>query len=133
MSLKVLIVDDDEVVIFLQKMMVANSGLSPEPLSFKHGKAAIDYLNEEYKEEDKYLILLDINMPVMDGWEFLDAIQTMPFSNAISVIMVTSSINSADRDKAKEYAQVIDYIEKPLNIDACNRIKLLPQVQLYFN
>lgn len=128
MSLKVLIADDDEVVIFLQKMMVVHSGLSPEPISFNDGKAAIDYLNEQYKEGDSYLILLDINMPVMNGWEFLDAIQTMPFSNAVSVVMVTSSIDSKDRDKAKQYTQVIDYIEKPLNIETCNRIKRLPQI-----
>lgn len=128
MSLKVLVVDDDEVVIFLHKMMVEDSGLSPEPISFKDGKAAIEYLNEQYKEGDFYLILLDINMPVMNGWEFLDAIQTMPFSNLTSVVMVTSSIDSIDRDKAKQYTQVIDYIEKPLNLDTCNRIKCLPQI-----
>lgn len=132
MSLKVLVVDDDEVVIFLHKMMAVHSGLSPEPISFKDGKAAIEYLKEQYKEGDFYLILLDINMPVMNGWEFLDAIQTMPFSNLTSVVMVTSSIDSIDRDKAKQYTQVIDYVEKPLNIETCNRIKRLPQMASLF-
>lgn len=132
MSLKALIVDDDEIFIYLQKIMVMKSGLSPDPIGFMDGKSAIDFLNEQYKEGDFYLILLDIHMPIMNGWEFLDSIQNMPFSGLISVVMVTSSLNDTDKMKAKRYTQVIDYIEKPLNHEACNRIRNLPQIARLF-
>lgn len=132
MSLKALIVDDDEIFIYLQKIMVVKSGLSPDPIGFMDGKSAIDFLNEQYKEGDFYLILLDINMPIMSGWEFLDSIQTRPFSNMVSTVMVTSSLNNTDRIKAKRYTQVIEYIEKPLNHETCNRIRNLPQIANLF-
>lgn len=122
MSLKILIVDDDEIVIFLHKIVVVKSGLTSDPKSFLDGKAAFNYLNEK-KEDDSILILLDINMPVMNGWEFLHSIQQLPLSNRISVIMVTSSINSTDREIARQYRQVIGFIEKPLDPEACKRIK----------
>jgi len=128
MSLKVLIVEDDEVFILLNKRMVAKSGLCDEPLSFHDGKEALDYLDGPLSEEDSYLILLDINMPVMNGWEFLDSIQSMAISNLIAVIMVTSSIESIDQERAMQYPQVVDYFEKPLRVENFNRIMLLPKI-----
>lgn len=128
MSLKVLLVDDDEMIIYLHTMVAQISGLSSAPICFADGKAAIDYLNEHYKAGDSFLILLDINMPVMDGWGFLNAIQTQPYSGTTTVVMVTSSIDSMDREKAYQYKNVIDYIEKPLNPEIFKRIMHLPQV-----
>lgn len=126
MDLQVLIVDDDEIVIFLHEVVVVKSGLSPAPLSFKDGKAALDYLQEQYQEGVHYLVLLDINMPIMNGWEFLEALQIEPCSSCVSVVMVTSSINGLDREKARQYKQVVDFVEKPLHLEACERIKHLP-------
>ena len=128
-----LIVEDDEVFILLNKRMVVKSGLCVEPLSFHDGKEALDYLDGPLDDEDCYLILLDINMPIMNGWEFLDSIQTITISNLISVIMVTSSIESIDQDRARRYPQVVDYFEKPLRIENFNRIMLLPKIASLIN
>ena len=94
MSLQLLIVDDDTTIKILHKAIVIRSNLSLTPLTFSDGKEVLDYLNESAKEEDNYLILLDINMPVMSGWEFLKEIQTATYANRLYVIMVTSSVDS---------------------------------------
>jgi len=128
MSLKVLIVDDDKMIKLVHKMMVLKSGLCTEPLVFDEGKSALDFLIINHADFDNYLILLDINMPIMNGWEFLDAIQGQEFENKIQIIMVTSSVDTGDRNKAKEYSQILDFLEKPLKVDGCNHIKSLPTI-----
>lgn len=128
MKLHVMLVDDDEVFILLQKVWLVKSELSDDPQSFLNGKRALDYLNEHWEEAETFLIFLDINMPVMNAWEFLDALQSTPFVEKVLVIIVTSSVDTKDRKKAAQYPQVIDFIEKPLNIDTFYRIKQLPQV-----
>ena len=133
MNLNVLIIDDDKMIVLLHKVMVARSKLSETPLSFNDGKIALEFLQTEFKEDQHYLILLDINMPVMNGWEFLDAIQAMPFAQKILVIMVTSSVDTGDKIKAKQYSQVIHFLEKPLKMDTCNYIKTLPAVVSFFS
>lgn len=60
------------------------------------------------------LVLLDINMPVMNGWAFLDACKVKKFGFHICVIIVTSSLFNEDCEKAKEYDQIIGYYTKPL-------------------
>lgn len=128
MSLKILLVDDDEMILFLHKMVIEMSGQSVETTNFENGKKVFDYLNSNYSVTENYLILLDINMPEMDGWGFLDAIQAMPYAFTIKVVMVSSSIDIADRNKAMQYRQVIDYIEKPLDDEMWARIIKLPQL-----
>lgn len=133
MKLKVLIVEDDEVVTFLHKKIVQKEALSDAPLNFLDGIYCFEYLEKNYEKDVLYLILLDINMPQMNAWHFLDKVQEMPFVDQLAVVLVTSSIDSIDREKAVQYSQVIDYIEKPLNLDICSRIKKLPQVAPFFS
>lgn len=129
MKLKTLIVDDDEMVIFLHKIAVADSGLSPHPDAVINGRLALDYISQNADSDISFLILLDINMPEMDGWEFLDAIQKLDSAAGIYVVMVTSSVDHRDRKRAQAYNQVIDYIEKPLTVSTCSLIKNLDQLQ----
>jgi CheY-like chemotaxis protein len=133
MSLKVFIVDDDGVVVFLHKTSLKKSGLSINPLTFSNGKEALDYLLKHQDDEDEYLILLDINMPIMNGWKFLDEINLKSFANRVYVVMVTSSIYKNDRDKAMSYKNVIDFLVKPLNVESSDHVKSLPEIRAYFN
>lgn len=128
MSLQVLLVDDDEMVIYLHKMLTRISGLAADPVCFGDGKATLDYLSSHYQAGNRYLVLLDINMPVMNGWEFLQAIQATAFAQALSVVMVTSSIDQVDRNQARQFKQVIDFVEKPLNVEVCKQMLLLPEL-----
>ena len=123
MTLKVLIVDDDEIFVFLHEMNVADSKLSTNTLGFENGLQTYEYLNKNSKSDETYLILLDINMPEMNGWQFLDAIQTAPYSSRVLVAIVTSSIDYEDRVKASSYSQVIEFFEKPLDIEKCEKLK----------
>ncbi|GAA5033372.1 response regulator [Marivirga lumbricoides] len=109
------IVDDDELTVFLHEVFVKESNFHHNPHTFYHGKSTLDYLLSHFNPKEKYCIFLDLNMPIMDGWEFLDAIKNKEISDNIMVVVLTSSINEVDRRKAKKYHQVIDYMEKPLN------------------
>ncbi len=132
MSLKVLVVDDDEIIVFLHNMIMQDNGMASDSLSFQNGKEAFDYLNSENNLNQTCLVLLDINMPVMNGWQLLDNIQSAPYAKNIHVVMVTSSIDTEDREKASQYPQVIAYFEKPLNNKSLKQLKELPQISPYF-
>jgi CheY-like chemotaxis protein len=133
MKLNTLIVDDDAMVVFLHKLAVVDSGLSNVPGVARNGIEALAYISKHQTSDTSFLILLDINMPEMDGWGFLDAIQKLNIPTSISVVMVTSSIDKRDRNRAKEYSHVIEYVEKPLNSSACADLKKLPQLAPLFS
>lgn len=130
--LKVLIIDDDDVVIFIQKKMLSNHKIADTPLSFKKAEAALNYLNEQQEADNDFLILLDINMPEMDGWTFLNRVQNTAVQDRVHVIMVTSSIDQKDKTKALEYDIVRDFIEKPISTAHCMKIKTIPELSSYF-
>jgi CheY-like chemotaxis protein len=120
--LKVIIIDDDDIMVFLQRKLFQRCGLAKDPITFKVASAAIEFLkNEEINQH--FLVLLDINMPEMNGWQFLDILKKMKISKNVYVIMATSSVDSYDKEKAGTFSNVIDFMEKPISIENCNRIK----------
>lgn len=129
--LKVLIIDDDDIVILVQGKLLQNCDFSKDPLKFKRASEALDYLNSA-SNEHHYLLLLDINMPIMNGWEFLDEIEKMPIKDKIYVFMVTSSIDYNDKEKAKSYKRIINFIEKPITAKKCEQLKELPILKPFF-
>lgn len=129
--LKVLIIDDDEIVLLVESKILQRCGISDSPLSFRNGKAAIDYLQFD-DNADNYIILLDINMPGMNGWEFLEKLKVLNLSKRFFVIMVTSSIDRYDKEVAVKYQDVISFIEKPITARNCQEIKSLPEISHFF-
>lgn len=129
MDFKVVLVDDDAVVLFLHEVLVKRSCLPPVAFRCKNAREALDKIEGSTAMDTPYLVLLDINMPVMNGWEFLKAIQEKPFKENLFVAIVTSSINSQDRKKAENFPQFIEYLEKPLSIhelgNLCDKIESL--------
>lgn len=123
MTFRTLIVDDDSIIIFIHKKLVGRCGFPIAPETYLNGREALDNLMASADESTPSLILLDINMPVMSGWEFLDAIQDKPFAKHMKVAMVTSSVDASDKLKAKTYDQVIGFLEKPITVDMLNDLK----------
>jgi len=113
MQMDVLIVDDDDIMLSLHHDIVKKCGLSATPVCCKFGEQALQHIQSKDPDQ-KFLVLLDINMPVMNGWEFMDALNDHNHNN-VCVVIVTSSVNRDDRDKARTYKQVIDYFEKPIS------------------
>ncbi|WKV13176.1 response regulator [Marivirga harenae] len=131
-NFEVLIVDDDEMTVFLHEVYVKDNDFHPAPKSFYNGKDAVDYFNTYFNVAKHYCILLDINMPILDGWEVMDEIEEKGMDKNVSVIILTSSINTADRLKARKYNMVIDYVEKPLSTQHLEKIKLQDKIKDYF-
>lgn len=115
----ILLVDDDDVTNFLSREMLRLFMDSPKIDIAVNGQEAVDYLLERSGEPDRLpnLILLDINMPVMDGWDFLaefDKIKQPGFEK-INIVMFTSSVYYEDIDRARTYASVRNIYSKPLD------------------
>jgi CheY-like chemotaxis protein len=118
----VLLVDDDEPTNFLSKMLVEKSGCTDQVHVAQSGQAALNFLlNLEQKEDACHvpcpdLIFLDINMPAMNGWEFLDKYNELDQKHKGKVVMVmlTTSLNPDDRQKADELPEISGFESKPL-------------------
>ncbi len=111
------IVDDDPFHIYSTKKILEVGKFCHSILIFKNGKEAFDTLSAIFTSSVGTLpdlILLDINMPVWDGWDFLDSFMEIPIQKNITIFMVSSSDNPADFQRAATYENVNGFIVKPI-------------------
>jgi len=121
-SVSVLLVDDDEINNFISIKLIKKALLNTEIMACLNGKFAIDQLVEIQRKDPAKLpdyILLDINMPIMNGWEFLDEYKRLNIDplGKTKIFIISSSVFSNDINKARSYPLVKDFISKPLNVD----------------
>ena len=113
------IIDDDDIYVYAIKRLINIKKLSENVVVFKNGKQAIDYFVETPLDDllMPEVILLDVRMPVMDGWGFLEQFSKMDFSSKpkVTVYMVSSSIDPRDLKKADNFPLVEKYLFKPIN------------------
>lgn len=114
----VLLVDDDSVFQMLGKKVLDRLGFYPEEVhTALNGKQALDLFNDYYSGTKSLpdVILLDLNMPVMDGFAFLEAFRrlTLPNKDKVKIVIVTSSFNPNDMQRAKALG-AHEYLQKPL-------------------
>jgi CheY-like chemotaxis protein len=121
MALKInlLVIDDDDINIFIIKKIVAKTGYDVEMVSKNNGQLAIEYLETLGNQPEKFpnLMLIDINMPVLNGWEFLEAYEKMNLGLKADMYMLSSSVYENDIEKAKSYQAIKGFISKPLSIE----------------
>ena len=122
------IIDDDKANNYLTKLMLEDAGLS-NFRQYRMGKDALDELErlcqEGITEELPTLILLDINMPAMDGWAFLLEFRKLPQTHLskTKIYLLTSSDYPGDYEKAKQYPEISDFLEKPLTEEVAKWLK----------
>jgi CheY-like chemotaxis protein len=116
------VIDDDIIYQTIINKLIQKSGVFSTHSSFMNGKEAIITLNNTLEKDDNCLpdiILLDINMPVMDGWEFMEEIKRIKskINKHILIYIVSSSIAIEDRDKSKTFTDIMGYIPKPISVN----------------
>ena len=118
------IIDDDPIHVFIIKKYFQTIGMTDNIVVLKNGKEAFDYLNDIVITGKNLpeLILLDINMPIWDAWQFLDEYPKLMIPEKIKIYLLTSSICKEDREKAEEYGLKSNYIIKPLAIEKIKEI-----------
>ena len=120
------IIDDDQVYQLVMRRTIEQSGAIDSVLQFFDGEEALNYFREKQDTPEGLpnLILLDINMPFMDGWQFLDEFVKIPFRDDYrrTIFIITSSSTSEDINKAKEYSVVSGYHVKPITKDKFEEI-----------
>ena len=129
MQSEILIIDDDKVICLLHSHVVRLSHFKDAKIFTNPKKALEDILTNE--EVNKYLIFLDINMPELDGWQFLNELNKLDEADRFVVILVTSSVDMADKTRAESYTLVQGYIEKPLTLDRVNSLRLNGNFQYF--
>jgi CheY-like chemotaxis protein len=116
--LNVFIVDDDKLFVFLTKKTMNGTKIAINVTEFADGQEAITYLNKiaNNKELLPDIIFLDLSMPIMDGWEFIEEYKQIKqkMDKEIKLYIFSSSISPHDIERAKTISEVNDFIIKPL-------------------
>lgn len=129
MPLKIICIDDDPIALLLSKLVISKSKLKSETTTLINGIDALNHLtllnenNIKNNTKETLLVFLDLNMPIIDGWELLEEFNSKKFENIVlKIILLTSSIDPVDIEKSKNYKMVIDFHPKPLTIEILNNI-----------
>ncbi|MCC5945747.1 MAG: response regulator [Bernardetiaceae bacterium] len=127
----VMLIDDNEIDNLINKRMIEAAEICEKIYTHTGARSAIEFLNNMEKiSEDISLevlpniIFLDIDMPLMDGFQFLDQFDSLSdkIKSHCKIMMLTSSINPKDVNRAKKYAFVKDYLNKPLSKEALQKL-----------
>jgi len=120
------LIDDDELYHLITRKNLKKTGFSVVPSSFYNGKEAFDALQEIVKSNGKTpcVIILDLNMPLYDGWDFLDwyANVDAAIRQDISLYICSSSIDPKDSTRAIENENVRAFVEKPMTTEMLSEI-----------
>jgi CheY-like chemotaxis protein len=119
----IMCIDDDPITLMLFKKVVHKAFFAKEIINATNGQEAITLINTinntSDQEKKPQLIFLDLNMPIMGGWEFLDLFIASNYFNLnnTKVIILTSTIDPDDIKKSKSYPNVIEFLSKPITVE----------------
>lgn len=122
----ILLIDDNEADNFIHTLIIEEANCAEKVVSVQSGMEALDYLKSkkdgEYPHPD--LIFLDINMPVMNGWEFLEEYEKLSKlqQGRVILMMLTTSLNPDDKEKARQKNIINGFKNKPLSIEMLEEV-----------
>ena len=123
----VFVVDDNKIFHFIIKKLLLNNNINVAPEFFENGLQAIEGIKRKLDEQQAPpdLILLDINMPILDGWQFLEEFKVLKsrIEKEICIYIISSSDHTVDRNRANDFKDEIkDYYLKPITIEGLRSI-----------
>jgi CheY-like chemotaxis protein len=115
--MEIFIIDDDLIQRMIVSKMIKIINPSLVVTQCENGKIGLAMLEQHSNSNQKIIVLLDINMPILDGWGFLDQIEKSNFYNLhqLSIYIVSSSIDESDISRASQYGFVKNFLHKPLS------------------
>ena len=125
---KVVLVDDDQVNNFVCESIIRNENFADEVISFEWAEDALNFLKSITENDPANfpeLIFLDINMPGMDGWSFIEEYRKLPVevTSLCNLFMLSSAVDRKDIISAKSHKEVKDFFSKPLSPEILGFIK----------
>ena len=125
---KILCVEDNQIMQNIYRRMIPVAEFAQEVVSVYNGQEAIDYIKKVMTSNgDSFpeLIFLDLNMPTMSGWTFLEEIEQLLDSDEEEprVVIVTSSVDPKDVEKAQKYPSIVDFLSKPLTFEMLEELE----------
>lgn len=127
MKIELILVDDDKISLLITERILKAYNFPIKfngVLTFSDSRSALEYvLNLPTSDDLAYIILLDINMPKLNGWEFLDLVKDVIKDENVYFMMLTSSISEFDIDKANAYPLVKEYLSKPFDFNKCKTVE----------
>lgn len=119
--LHILIIDDDEINNFIAAKLIDKIPPKAKVSTCVNGQEGIDFVKNKLNNQDEFpdIIFLDINMPLMNGWEFLEEYEHIKndIKKKVTINMLSSSVYNDDISKAETYTTVNKFISKPLTVD----------------
>lgn len=125
---EIVIIDDDPITVFGLRKLIGNVVECCHVASYSNGKVAYEGMHEKLRTNQSIpeIIFLDINMPIMDGWEFLKVFLELPITEKIKINIVTSSIDPYDKKQWKSYQgkthHAITFNNKPIDREKIEEI-----------
>lgn len=120
MRTEIFLIDDDEYSLFINREIIVEHTDLPIKC-FNSGIKGLEYLQNE-QNVGWVLLFLDLNMPQMNGWDVLDALNSLETEIKMKVYILSSSVDVKDRARARDYPMVQDYIIKPLDSEVAKGI-----------
>lgn len=120
-----IVIDDSKLDCFIAEKIIKNTGRSEEIIVFQQATDAIEHIkNAPSKENNATIVFVDIQMPVMNGFEFVETFEQLSdeTKNGFAIYMLSSSINENDIAKVKGYASVKHFLNKPLTNDSISEV-----------